>query len=280
MSSSTIQTHTSVRVKHETLITRRLRVVLTGDACTGKTALLKLANSISSSTNYEFPRSYVPTTFPEWVSVLIRVPSNELPEGAPPTQVEMLVLDTPGSSVLNLRGDVAGGQKLWASAQAALFVFDVTSRDSLASVDKWASKVQSLCGNTGAETISSSSTSMSGGSTLGTQGDMGIAKKPSPPFAVLVGTKADLRGTDRAEVGVEDAKQLAARLGPRLGIPTKGKSAPYFEVSAEHNVGKIKGEEALKTNNTTNSFVDIEKPFLAIAAQWARHCLEEEQEEN
>lgn len=272
MSIST--SHSSVRVKHETLITRRLRVVLTGDACSGKTALLKLANSISTSSHYEFPRSYVPTTFPEWVSVMVRIPAADLPEGTPPTQVELLVLDTPGSSVLNLRGDVAGGHKLWATCAASIFVFDVTARDSFASIDKWASKVQSLCGVPLAAT--SSAKNSSGGATLGTQGDMGIATKPSPPFAVLVGAKADLREndrTERAEVSLEDARQLAARLGPRLGVPTQGKSAPYYEVSAEHNVARSKGDDA------KNVLVDVERPFVVIATQWAKHCLEEELEE-
>jgi GTPase SAR1 family protein len=270
-----LSSHSSVRVKHETLITRRLRVLLTGDACSGKTALLKLANSISTSSHYEFPRSYVPTTFPEWVSVMVRVPASDLPEGTPPTQVELLVLDTPGSSVLNLRGDVAGGQKMWATCSASIFVFDVTARESFASIDKWASKVQSLCG---APLVNGAKNSSSGGATLGTQGDMGIAKKSSPPFAVLVGTKADLREndrTERAEVSLDDARQLAARLGPRLGVSTQGKSAPYFEVSAEHNIARSNN----KGDDAKNVLVDVERPFVAIATQWAKHCLEEELEE-
>jgi hypothetical protein len=269
------QPHSSVRVKHEQLVTHRLRVVLTGDACTGKTALLKLANSISTSSHYEFPRSYVPTTFPEWVSVMVRVPANELPEGSPPTQVELLVLDTPGSSVLNLRGDVAGGQKLWATCGASIFVYDVTSRDSFTSIDKWASKVQSICGVSSVNSGAGSATTSSG-STLGTQGDMGIAKKPGPPFAILIGAKADLRENDkadRAEVSIEDARQLAARLGPRLGMATQGKSAPYFEVSAEHNIGKSKSSGAV--DSKTSVLVDVERPFVALASQWAKHCLEE-----
>ncbi len=79
--------------------TFRVRTIVAGDAAIGKTALLKLVTSGGS----EYPRNYVMTSVPELSSRLFRVPPSDLPAGSPATQVDLILLDTPGSNTFNVR---------------------------------------------------------------------------------------------------------------------------------------------------------------------------------
>jgi GTPase SAR1 family protein len=223
-----------------------------GDAAIGKTALLKLVTSGGS----EYPRNYVMTSVPELSSRLFRVPPSDLPAGSPATQVDLILLDTPGSNTFNVREGAgskhvsgphgrAGRSSLeepsrpslspslslsfqWESAGALMLCFDIGSRESFTSVSKWLRRVQ--------EARASSSSSSAA----------------SPLVTCLVGLKADHRepgGADRAEVTAQEAKGVA-----------DAAKMPYFEVSAERGT-------------------DVERPFAWVAAQYAKRALEREEEE-
>jgi len=233
--------HDSLVVRHETLTPFRVRAVVAGDAACGKSALARLA----SSHGREHPKAYMCTAQPEWLALALRVPAAALPPGAPPTLVDLLLLDAPGSSTFNLRDDAA--QRLWATCRAAVLVFDVGSRESFKNVDRWHAKAQAACGG-GTGGGGGGGGGVGGGAAGGGGGGAGGA---GPLLVVLVGAKSDLReaGVERAEVAAEEGRACAQRLGA-LG---------YVECSAERGV-------------------DVERPFALIAAAWARRLLDEREE--
>jgi len=276
--------HDAVRVKHAALATLRLRCVLCGDSAVGKTALARAAAAQLRGQGLEFPRNYVATTAPEWSSLLVRVPAGELPPGAPPTQVEILLLDTPGGATFNLRAD-AGQQRLWGSCQAALVAFDVGSRESLRSADKWALRVHTAAAaaagagaGAGAGANNAAGASAAAAAAAAEAAALTPSRRQGVLVAALVGTKGDFReaGVDRAEVGADEARAAAARMqrGSGLGAPPGAAQAgapgaaqggaqgcEYFETSVERGAG-------------------VERPFAHIAASFARHVYAERARES
>ena len=130
--------------------------------------------------------------------------------------------------------------RLWGSCGAAVVVFDLGSRESFKNVDRWLQKAQVAFAG------AASAAAASGGSGGGAAG-------AGPMLVVLVGAKADFRepGVERAEVSAEEGRACAARLG----------ALEYVEVSAERGL-------------------DVERPFAALAAAFARRCLEEREDED
>lgn len=56
-------------------------------------------------------------------------------EGAvPPTRVDLFLMDTPGSSIFNMRDE---GTKQWESANMVAVVFDLGNKETFASAAKW-----------------------------------------------------------------------------------------------------------------------------------------------
>lgn len=66
-----------------------------------------------------------------------------MPGTDPRYLVEFHAIDTPGQSIFYPR-DL--GTELWGNADAVLLVFDLTSRDSFASLSKWHRRVQEALG--------------------------------------------------------------------------------------------------------------------------------------
>ncbi len=112
--------------------------------------------------------------------------------------MDLLLIDTPGSSTMNLR-EQTGGLLHWNTAGAIALVFDLGNRESFTSLAKWFRRAQ--------ENISSSRSS-------------------SSLLGVIIGNKSDFREPEqnRAEITTTEAKAFADSLG-----------MPYFEVSAERN---------------------------------------------
>ena len=240
--------HPSARVRHETLQLFRGRCVVAGDATVGKTCLVRLA----ASRGREHPKAYVCTAQAEWQSLLLRVPAAELPPGAPPSQTDLFLLDTPGGSTFNLRDDTA--LRLWGTCNAVLLCFDVGSRESFKNIDKWWMKARASCvgpggGRGGVNGIGggsvASSTDEDGPGAKGASRSSGGGGDGKPLIVALVGCKADFReaGVDRAEVSADEARALADRL-----------KVPYFETSAERGTG-------------------VDSPFLWVASMLARRGL-------
>lgn len=176
----------TIKVAHESFTTLRAKVIVAGDATVGKTALCRVASDAGS----EFPKNYVMTTMIDLVVKTVRV------KDAPtPTQVELLLLDTPGSSTFNQREQ---GGAVWSSAAMVALVYDVSSRDSLQSCAKWLRRFHDSRALAAAH---------AGRSAI---------------RGVLIGTKADLREDDRAEVTESEARSFAESCG-----------LAYFETSAE-----------------------------------------------
>lgn len=185
--------HDSVAVKHINYAIGRGRCAVLGSATVGKTALIKVLSSPS-----DYPKIYVPT-----LNVDISNKVINLPNFSPPTQIDILCFDYPGSAYLNL----ASSDQALAKSDAFLFVFDVTDRDSFSAIAKWHRRAVDA---------------------LATRDDR------DQLIGCVVGTKIDLR-SGRGGISEQQGQDLAQQLGlPYFETSAEGAigiEAPFVHIA-------------------------------------------------
>ena len=107
----------------------RCKVVVVGDACVGKTALVKSFNS----ENTDYPKNYVMTSWVDFCVKEVRIPDTDV-------AVELYLYDTAGQSVFN---QSESDTSYFENANFVMAVYDVTNKESFDAVMTWLSKARS-----------------------------------------------------------------------------------------------------------------------------------------
>eukprot|EP00520_Triparma_pacifica_P007727 CAMPEP_0118640314 /NCGR_PEP_ID=MMETSP0785-20121206/4689_1 /TAXON_ID=91992 /ORGANISM="Bolidomonas pacifica, Strain CCMP 1866" /LENGTH=231 /DNA_ID=CAMNT_0006531697 /DNA_START=9 /DNA_END=700 /DNA_ORIENTATION=- len=172
----------SMETSHVPRLVLRSKVAIVGDQTVGKSALTQMFHS----GGHMFPKNYIMTTSVDFCVKEVHIPDTN-------ASVELYLFDCAGQSIFNMR---EMNTKYWENTAFVMAVYDVSSRESFQSVQKWLQAVRSSRPSTG------------GG--------------PLP--GVLVANKIDLREggiNSRAVVDSQEGLNLAQQIG-----------LEYFETSA------------------------------------------------
>mmetsp|Transcript_30608 Transcript_30608/g.39252 ORF Transcript_30608/g.39252 Transcript_30608/m.39252 type:complete len:217 (+) Transcript_30608:140-790(+) len=113
----------SMETTHKPLLMLRCKVVIVGDACVGKTALVQMFHS----GGHTFPKNYIMTIGVDFNVKQVNIPEDN---GA----VELYLFDCAGQSIFNQREVNA---KMYENASFVVVVYDVSNRESFRSCAKW-----------------------------------------------------------------------------------------------------------------------------------------------
>lgn len=119
----------SMKTTHRPTLMLRCKVVVVGDACVGKTALVQLFQQGT------YPKNYLMTS---WVDFSVK--QLYLKEINNHTGVEMYLFDCAGQSIFN---QVEENNQHFENASFVMVVYDVANKASFDNVKTWLSKVQS-----------------------------------------------------------------------------------------------------------------------------------------
>ncbi len=170
-----------METSHVPRLVLRCKVTIVGDQSVGKSALTQMFHS----GGHMFPKNYVMTCSVDFCVKEVQIPDTN-------TAVELYLFDCAGQSIFNQRELNA---KYWESTAYVMCVYDVSSRESFSSVQKWLQGVRSV-----------------------RAGNMGQIP------GVLVANKVDLR-----EGGINARSQVDSNEGLHLA---QACGLEYFEVSA------------------------------------------------
>eukprot|EP00904_Undaria_pinnatifida_P010582 jgi/Undpi1/6654/HiC_scaffold_20.g09133.m1 len=113
----------SMQTTHRTTLMLRAKVVVVGDACVGKTAIVQMLKS----GGHDYPKSYIMTIGVDFGVKQIKVPDTDC-------VVELFLFDCPGQGVFN---KLEQGAAYYDNAAFVCVVFDVSNRDSFESCGRW-----------------------------------------------------------------------------------------------------------------------------------------------
>lgn len=119
----------SMKTVHRPTLMLRCKVVIVGDACVGKSALVQLFQQGS------YPKNYLMTS---WVDFSVK--QIYLKEVNNHTGVEMYIFDCAGQSIFN---QVEENNSNFENASFVMVVYDVANKASFDNVKTWLSKVRS-----------------------------------------------------------------------------------------------------------------------------------------
>jgi len=113
----------SMETTHQPLLMLRCKVVVVGDACVGKTALVQMYHSGGD----KYPKDYLMTIGVDFCVKQINIPNSN---GA----VELYLFDCAGQSIFNQR---ELNTRMWENASFVVVVYDISNRASFQSCAKW-----------------------------------------------------------------------------------------------------------------------------------------------
>uniref|UniRef100_A0A7S2XVJ0 Uncharacterized protein n=1 Tax=Fibrocapsa japonica TaxID=94617 RepID=A0A7S2XVJ0_9STRA len=119
----------SMESAHKPLLMLRCKVVLVGDACVGKSALVQMFHGGGQ----RYPKNYVMTTGVGFCVKQVNIPDTNC-------AVELYLFDCAGQSIFNQREQ---NLKSWENTSYVVVVYDVGNRDSFQSCAKWLQGVRS-----------------------------------------------------------------------------------------------------------------------------------------
>mmetsp|Transcript_17552 Transcript_17552/g.32019 ORF Transcript_17552/g.32019 Transcript_17552/m.32019 type:complete len:225 (-) Transcript_17552:118-792(-) len=117
----------SMETNHKPMLMLRCKVVIVGDACVGKTALVQ----VNDSGNY--PKSYMMTSWVDMTIKQVAVPDTN-------AGVELFLFDCAGQTVFN---QVESNVMQYENASYVMVVYDIGNRASFDHVQTWLQKVKS-----------------------------------------------------------------------------------------------------------------------------------------
>lgn len=113
---------------HRSTVILRCKLVIVGDACTGKSALTQVFQSGGST----YPKNYMMTIGAEFCVKQVAIPDTNV-------LVELFIYDCAGQSIFN---QVEMNSKYYENTAAIMVVYDISKRDSLLSCNKWLAAVR------------------------------------------------------------------------------------------------------------------------------------------
>ena len=119
----------SMATSHRPIRMLRCKVVVVGDQCVGKTALVQSFHS----ENQNYPKNYVMTSWVDFCVKEVKIPDTDV-------AVELYLYDTAGQSVFN---QSESDTSYFENANFVLAVYDVTNKESFDAIQPWLSKARS-----------------------------------------------------------------------------------------------------------------------------------------
>ncbi|CAM9410934.1 unnamed protein product [Choristocarpus tenellus] len=117
-----------METSHRSTLILRSKVVVVGDACVGKTALMQMLKS----GGHDYPKNYIMTIGVDFGVKEIKIPNTDC-------MVELYLFDCAGQSMFNKLEQSAA---YYDNAAFVCVVFDVSNRDSFESCGKWIQSVR------------------------------------------------------------------------------------------------------------------------------------------
>ena len=119
----------SMQTSHRPINMLRCKVVVVGEACVGKTALIQCFHS--ENTNY--PKNYVMTSWVDFCVKEVKIPDTDV-------AVELYLYDTAGQSIFN---QSESDTSYFEHANFVMAVYDVSNKESFDAIQTWLSKARS-----------------------------------------------------------------------------------------------------------------------------------------